>query len=230
MAYESSKTRVWIRATATSLHLSHSNVRSKPRLWPTPQFMARLDPWPTHWERPGIESESSWILVGFVSAVPQRELVTVLILYQHIFKFANDCILSRTSVMFSFLSPDREKEKERRSEGVKRRQKGESDGREGGREWERREGKKWKNLKRGDDTIGHCLLWIIYRLEWSWNDRREFLIFSLIPNFLPLSPLSREYLGTWASRICRYIIFTTWHFLYVLSITVYCLFYFPWAF
>ena len=36
--------------------------------------------------------------------------------------------------MFSFLSPDREKEKERRSEGVKRRQKGESDGREGGRE------------------------------------------------------------------------------------------------
>ena len=28
----------------------------------------------THWARPGIEPASSWILVGFVSAVPQREL------------------------------------------------------------------------------------------------------------------------------------------------------------
>ena len=28
----------------------------------------------THWARPGIEAASSWILVGFVSAVPQQEL------------------------------------------------------------------------------------------------------------------------------------------------------------
>ena len=28
----------------------------------------------THWERPGIESTSSWILVGLVTAEPQREL------------------------------------------------------------------------------------------------------------------------------------------------------------
>ena len=28
----------------------------------------------TRWTRPGIESVSSWILVGFISAVPQREL------------------------------------------------------------------------------------------------------------------------------------------------------------
>ena len=28
----------------------------------------------THWARPGIEPTTSWFLVGFVSAVPQREL------------------------------------------------------------------------------------------------------------------------------------------------------------
>ena len=29
---------------------------------------------PTHWARPGIEPASSWILVGFISTVPQWEL------------------------------------------------------------------------------------------------------------------------------------------------------------
>ena len=29
----------------------------------------------THWARPGIESETSWLLVGFISAVPQWELL-----------------------------------------------------------------------------------------------------------------------------------------------------------
>ena len=29
----------------------------------------------THWARPGIEPEISWFLVGFVSAVPQWELL-----------------------------------------------------------------------------------------------------------------------------------------------------------
>ena len=29
----------------------------------------------THWERPGIEHESSWILVGFVTSEPQQELL-----------------------------------------------------------------------------------------------------------------------------------------------------------
>ena len=34
----------------------------------------------THWARSGIKSESSWILVGFVTAVPQREIPSFLIL------------------------------------------------------------------------------------------------------------------------------------------------------
>ena len=28
----------------------------------------------THWERPGIEPVSSWLLVGFMSAEPQQQL------------------------------------------------------------------------------------------------------------------------------------------------------------
>ena len=56
-AYGSSQARGGIRATATSLHHSHSNARSL-----------------THWARPGIEPTSSWFLVGFVSAAPQWEL------------------------------------------------------------------------------------------------------------------------------------------------------------
>ena len=48
-AYGSSQAKGWIRATAVHLHHSHSNARSKPGLWPTPQVMAMLDPWPTEW-------------------------------------------------------------------------------------------------------------------------------------------------------------------------------------
>ena len=33
----------------------------------------------THWARPGIEPVTSWLLVGFVSAVPWRELLLLLI-------------------------------------------------------------------------------------------------------------------------------------------------------
>ena len=36
-AYGSSQARGQIRATAAGLHHSHSNVRSKPHLWPAPQ-------------------------------------------------------------------------------------------------------------------------------------------------------------------------------------------------
>ena len=36
----------------------------------------------THWERPGIKPESSWILVGFISIVPQRELPELFIISQ----------------------------------------------------------------------------------------------------------------------------------------------------
>ena len=39
-AYGSSQARAGIRATATGLHHSHSNTRSEPHLWPTPQLAA----------------------------------------------------------------------------------------------------------------------------------------------------------------------------------------------
>ena len=68
-AYESSQARGPVGATATSLHHSHSKVRSKPHLQPTPQKSL------THWARPGIKPTTSWFLVGFISTVPRRELL-----------------------------------------------------------------------------------------------------------------------------------------------------------
>ena len=44
MAYENSQVRGGIRATAASLHHTHSNARSKLRFQPTPQLMATQDP------------------------------------------------------------------------------------------------------------------------------------------------------------------------------------------
>ena len=44
VAYGGFQARGQIRATAVGLHHSHSNVGSKPRLWPTPQFTAMPDP------------------------------------------------------------------------------------------------------------------------------------------------------------------------------------------
>ena len=49
------------------------NTRSELCLKPTPQFMAMQDPYPTE-QGQGFELASSWILVRFVSAVPQQEL------------------------------------------------------------------------------------------------------------------------------------------------------------
>ena len=37
----------------------------------------------THWARPGIEPTSSWILVMFISAAPQQELLITHILKPH---------------------------------------------------------------------------------------------------------------------------------------------------
>ena len=62
-AYEGSQARGWIWATAASLHHSHNNARSL-----------------TPWARPGIQPETSWFLVGFVSAAPWRELPALLLL------------------------------------------------------------------------------------------------------------------------------------------------------
>ena len=78
-AYGGSQARDLIRATAAGLHYS---------CWPTPQPQQRRI-WTasetyttvhsnasslTQWVRPGIESTTSWFLLGFLSAVPQREL------------------------------------------------------------------------------------------------------------------------------------------------------------
>ena len=56
-AYWGSQARVRIGAVAAGLH--HSS------------WQRRIL---THWARPGIEPMSSWILVGFVTAEPRREL------------------------------------------------------------------------------------------------------------------------------------------------------------
>ena len=72
MAYRSSQARGWIRALATGLCHSHSNAGSKLRLWPTTVAHGNTGSL-THGGRPGIELESSWILVWFITAEPWWE-------------------------------------------------------------------------------------------------------------------------------------------------------------
>ena len=67
-AYKGSKARSQIGAVAAGLYHSHSNARSKPCQWPTPQLSA------TQWLRSGIEPVSSWMLARFVSAERWRAL------------------------------------------------------------------------------------------------------------------------------------------------------------
>ena len=55
-AYGGSQARGWIRASAASLHHSHSNSGSL-----------------THCVRPGIKPSASWFLVRFISAAPRWE-------------------------------------------------------------------------------------------------------------------------------------------------------------
>ena len=43
-AYSDPQARGWTEATAAGLHHSHIHAGSEPRLWPTPQFTATLDP------------------------------------------------------------------------------------------------------------------------------------------------------------------------------------------
>ena len=70
-AYGGSQARGGIRATAASLHHSHSHMGSKPYLWPTAYGHA----WSlTHGVRPGIKPSSSRMLVGFITAEPHWEL------------------------------------------------------------------------------------------------------------------------------------------------------------
>ena len=74
VAYGGSQASGLIGATAVSLCHNHSNTRSELCLPPTPQLTAKPDPL-THWARPGIEPATSWFLVGFISAAPQRHLL-----------------------------------------------------------------------------------------------------------------------------------------------------------
>ena len=64
-AYGNSQVRGRIRAAAAGLHHGHSNARSEPHLRPTPPLTAT----------PGIESATSWFLIGFVSVAPRQELL-----------------------------------------------------------------------------------------------------------------------------------------------------------
>ena len=77
MAYGGPQARGRIRAVTTSLHHNHSNDKSKLRLWfiyTTAHSNARSL---THWAKPGIIPASSWILVRFLSAEPQWELLNI---------------------------------------------------------------------------------------------------------------------------------------------------------
>ena len=102
--YGSSQARVWIGASAASLHHSYSNAASEPHLRPTPQLMVMPDPW----ARPGIEPVSSCILVRFVKTEPQWELPVWHILYPFIcwWTFVNSAAMNigvHISFWISFL-------------------------------------------------------------------------------------------------------------------------------
>ena len=75
MACGNSWARGWIGAAADSLHHSHNNPISKPHLQPTPQQLTGNARSLTHWERPGIKTASSWILLGFINTELQWELL-----------------------------------------------------------------------------------------------------------------------------------------------------------
>ena len=75
MTYGGSQAGGRIGAVAAGLHHSHSNVRSL-----------------THRARPGIEPESSWIPVRFISTEPQRELLDIILNGNIIYTFENVCI------------------------------------------------------------------------------------------------------------------------------------------
>ena len=66
VAYQSSQARGQIRAAAANLPRSHGNTGSEPHL--ATHGNARSL---SHRVRPGIETMSSWILVGFITTEPQ---------------------------------------------------------------------------------------------------------------------------------------------------------------
>ena len=89
-AYGCSRARGQIRPTAAGLSYSHSNTGSKPHLQPPLQLTATPDRQPTE-QGQGIQPTSSWILVGFLSTVPQWELPLSIFPFSDIF-FSNSSI------------------------------------------------------------------------------------------------------------------------------------------
>ena len=70
LAYGSSRARGQIGAVATSLQHIHSNEGSELRLQPTYTTNHSNARSSTHWVRPGIEPEYSWMLFGFTTTKP----------------------------------------------------------------------------------------------------------------------------------------------------------------
>ena len=72
-AYRSPQARVELE-----LHLpaytTATATPAEPRLWTTPQLIHSNTGSLSNWARAGTEPTSSWILVGFVSTVPQQEI------------------------------------------------------------------------------------------------------------------------------------------------------------
>ena len=89
LAYGGSQARGLIRAPAVSLYHSNSNIRSEPRLRPTPQLMAMPDPQPTKRVQRLTEPATSWFLVGFISAEPRQELLEHALFFLELFKNIN---------------------------------------------------------------------------------------------------------------------------------------------
>ena len=95
MAYGSCQARGQIGAGAADLHHEHSNLGSKPCLWTTPTSQGNAGSL-MHWVVPGIEPTSSWILVRFVIAEPQWELLNS--------SFLNVIYLFHFCILNSFLN------------------------------------------------------------------------------------------------------------------------------
>ena len=71
VAYRSSQARGWIGDAAAGLHHNHRIWAASSTCTIAPNNTRSL----THSSRPGIEPASAWILVRFVTAQPQQELL-----------------------------------------------------------------------------------------------------------------------------------------------------------
>ena len=58
----------------------------------------------THGVRPGIESASSWMLVGFISAEPRQDLLILTLVHAHLESFQVGVIMNKAAMNIPFLS------------------------------------------------------------------------------------------------------------------------------